>query len=159
MSCYARDMNRVIDAAQGLTIEWATDTFVSTGLPDAFEVITEDTRMTYADGACTAISGTPIDVSRVATWDARARQLVTHVFEDGEWRLPPPPKPSSAPASTSGAGRPNVQSIEHHQRVADAFARDGYQGVMDEFGVARRQASRYISRAREAGLIAPSDRV
>lgn len=38
-------------------------------------------------------------------------------------------------------------------RVASAHAKGSYAAVQEEFDVSRRQASRYISRARDAGLI------
>ncbi|WP_132889332.1 hypothetical protein [Mycobacteroides abscessus] len=105
--------------------------------------------MTYSDGVCTSITGAAIDLSRVAAWDARARALVTHIpDEDGGWVLAPP---------TAAPPRREEQRTQYTasflQEVADAFARNGYQGVQDHFTVRRRQASRYIAKARDAGLI------
>ncbi len=149
-------MNRVIDAATGLIVQWDTDVIQDEeGLPETFSATIQDdfkVVMQYVSGDLDSVTITgDIDVSRVnlAVWDARVRSLVTHERDDsGEWQLAPPKLDAPARKPDRSQYKPDFL-----QEVADAFAHNGYQGVQDKFEVGRRQASRYISRARDAGMI------
>lgn len=149
--CYARTMNRVIDAGSGLIVEWDTDELVSDDVtkltvPAGFtaRIGASGVRMTYEEGRLIEVSGEDLDLSTLVPLDRKARQLVAHT-DDGEL-LPPQVAPIAQRKS-------DVRSPEFLSEVAEAYGADGYQGVQDRFDVGRRQASRYISRARDAGLI------
>ena len=148
--CYAESMNRVIDAGSGLIVEWDTDELVSdtvTQLTIPSEFVAKGTngvRMTYEEGRLIEVSGEDLDLSALVPLDRKARHLVAHT-DDGEL-LPPQVAPVAQRKS-------DVRSPEFLSEVADAFSMDGYEGVQARFDVGRRQASRYISRARDAGLI------
>lgn len=144
-------MNRVIDAGSGLIVEWDTEELVSDHvtkltIPGDFVVRTVDNevRMTYDKGHLVEVSGSDLDLSALVPLDRKARQLVAHT-DDGEL-LPPQVAPVAQRKS-------DVRSPEFLNEVAEAFRVDGYEGVQARFDVGRRQAGRYISRARDAGLI------
>lgn len=149
--CYARAMNRVIDAGSGLIVEWDTnelaqDDVTKLTVPVEFtaRIGANGTRMTYEEGHLVQVSGDDLDLSTLVPLDRKARQLVAHT-DDGEL-LPPQVAPVAQRKS-------DVRSPEFLAEVAEAFGLDGYEGVQARFDVGRRQAGRYISRARDAGLI------
>jgi hypothetical protein len=128
-------MNSLIDAASGLFLSWE-------GNPrppvDTFAATARGVTLTYESGRLTSVTGEDIDLAQLVVWDRRARQLASGDF--------------------TGHATPE-QSPPHHNadflsRVATAHARGSYAAVQEEFNVSRRQAARYISRARDAGLIA-----
>lgn len=142
-------MNRVIDAANGLVIEWDTDKLVvdesGISLPQTFVAKVDDVDMTYDNGHLVSIEGDDIDLSALVPLDRKARQLVAHT-PDGELLPPKVDSPARKPSKTQ-------YTDEFLQEVAEAFSSDGYPGVQARFDVGRRQAARYISRARDAGVI------
>lgn len=71
------------------------------------------------------------------TPDLRTRQLASGRFT----------------SHTTPEQSPSQHTPEVLSRVASAHARGGYAAVQEEFDVSRRQAARYISRARDARLI------
>jgi hypothetical protein len=77
------------------------------------------------------------EVAQVVVWDRRARQLAGGDFSD----------------HTGPSDRATQYTPDFLARVASAHARGSYAAVQEEFDVSRRQAARYISRARDAGLI------
>lgn len=78
-----------------------------------------------------------IDPVRSVAWDRRARQLARGDFTG-----------HATPEQT-----PTQYTPDFLARVASTHARGSYAAVQEEFDVSRRQAARYISRARDAGLI------
>lgn len=143
-------MNRVIDAANGLVVEWDTDNLVDDDtiqhkVPEEFVAKTEGVEMTYDSGALVTVEGDDIDLSALVPLDRKARMLVAHT-EEGE--LLPPKVDAPVRKPTNARRRPI-----HFREVAKVFEEGGYQGVQDKYNVGRRQAARYISRARESGFI------
>ncbi|WP_457171547.1 hypothetical protein [Mycobacteroides abscessus] len=127
-------MHSLIDAASGLFLEWD-------GKPqppvDTFSATVQGVTLTYADGRLMSVTGGDINAAQVVVWDRRARQLAGGDF--------------SAPETSMDRG--TQYTPEFLTRVASAHARGSYAAVQEEFGVSRRQAARYIARARESGLI------
>lgn len=127
-------MHSLIDAASGLFLSWdgkaqpPVDTFIAT---------VHDVTLTYDSGRLISVTGEDIDPAQVVAWDRRARQLA-----DGDFSRPETP-----------TERGTQYTPEFLSRIASAHARGGYAAVQEEFDVSRRQAARYIARAREAGLI------
>ncbi|ETZ70214.1 helix-turn-helix domain protein [Mycobacteroides abscessus MAB_030201_1075] len=104
---------------------------------DTFTAKAQGMTLTYTDGRLTSVTGDAIDPAQVVVCDRRARQLA-----GGDFTAP------DTPTQQSGQYTP-----EFLQRVATAHARGSYAAVQEEFNVSRRQAARYIARARESGLI------
>lgn len=94
--------------------------------------------LVYESGRLIHASGDDIDPAQLVAWDNRARQLASGDFGG-----------HAGHEQTSSQYTPEFLS-----RVATAHARGSYAAVQEEFEVSRRQAARYISRARDAGLIA-----
>ena len=84
------------------------------------------------------VGGEDIDPAQLVVWDRRARQLAT-----GNYTAHTEPQQSSS-----------QYTPEFLSRVAAAHAGGSYAAVQEEFDVSRRQAARYISRARQSGLVA-----
>lgn len=127
-------MHSLIDAGSGLFLAWDGEPHPPV---DTFTVTAQGVTLTYEKGRLTAVTGDDIDVTQIVVWDRRARQLAGGNFE----------APSS-PSSSSTQYTPDFLA-----KVASAHARGSYAAVQEEFDVSRRQAARYISRARDAGLI------
>lgn len=127
-------MHTLVEAGSGLFLTWD-------GRPqppvDTFTATARGVTLTYEGGRLISVIGDDIDVAQVVGWDRRARQLARGEF--------------SAAEPTRSA---NQYTPEFLERVAAAHARGSYAAVQEEFDVSRRQAARYIKRAREAGLIA-----
>lgn len=127
-------MHSLIDAGSGLFLEWD-------GKPqppvDTFTVTAHGVTLTYARGRLTSVTGDDIDPAQLVVWDRRARQVATGDF--------------SAPETSTDRG--TQYTPEFLARVASAHARGSYAEVQEEFDVSRRQAARYIAKARESGLI------
>lgn len=143
-------MNRVIDAGSGLIVEWDTDKLVPdnvTGLtlPSAFTAKVDGVDMTYDNACLVSVEGEDIDLSALVPLDRKARQLVAHT-EDGELLPPQINAPARKPSKTQ-------YTPEFLAEVAEAYAQGSVQGVQEKYDVGRRQASRYIARARDSGLI------
>ena len=143
-------MNRVIDAGTGLVIEWETerlvpDEVIGKAVPEQFVAKVSDVDMSYDNGCLVSITGDDIDVSALVALDRKARLLVAHT-DDGQL-LPPQVEPAARKPSKS------QYTPEFLQEVAEAYAKGSVQGVQEKYDVGRRQASRYISRARESGFI------
>lgn len=126
-------MHSLIDAASGLFLSWEGEPRLPV---DSFQAAIEDVTLTYADDRLTSVTGDDIDLAQLVVWDRRARQLAAGNFS------PPVAEPST-----------NQYTPEFLSRVAANHARGSYAAVQREFGVSRRQAARYISKARDAGLI------
>lgn len=150
MSATVTPMNRVIDAGSGLIVTWETTELVETNVmqltfPAEFTATAGGVVMEYANAQLRRVSGEDIDLASLVPLDRRARELVAHT-PDGELVPPTFDAPVRKPSRS--------QYIpEFLREVAEAFASGGYQGVQDKFAVGRRQASRYIARARDAGMI------
>lgn len=128
-------MHSLIDAASGLFLEW-------NGKPqppvDTFTATAQGVTLAYEGGRLVSATGDDIDPAQLVAWDRRARQLAQGDF--------------SVPETSTDRG--TQYTPEFLARVASAHARGSYAAVQDEFNVSRRQAARYIARARESGLIA-----
>lgn len=132
-------------------VEWDTDELgqddvTHLTVPRSFRATVGDVVMDYKDASLVRVEGHALDLSALTSLDRKARHLVAHTA-DG--KLAPPPSTSKTP----GTRHTGVKSPEFLSEVAEAFSMDGYEGVQARFDVGRRQASRYISRARDAGLI------
>lgn len=127
-------MNSLIDAASGMFLEWE-------GKPqppvESWVATVHGVTLTYEDGRLTSVTGDDIDPAQVVVWDRRARQLA-----GGDFSEPQAPKRGTT-----------QYTPEFLQRVASAHARGSYAAVQEEFDVSRRQAARYIAKARDSGLI------
>jgi hypothetical protein len=127
-------MHSLIDAASGLFLAWEG----KPQLPvDTFTATVQEVTLSYESGRLTSVTGDDINPAQVVVWDRRARQLAGGDFSD----------------HTGPSDRSTQYTPEFLSRVASAHARGSYAAVQDEFDVSRRQAARYISRARDAGLI------
>lgn len=128
-------MNSLIDAASGLFLSWE-------GNPkppvDTFTAEAHGVTLQYVSGRLVSVTGDDIDTAQLVVWDRKASKLAR-----GDFNLPTP----------HAASRGNQYTPEFLDQVATAFASGGYQGVQGAFDVSRRQAARYISRARDAGII------
>lgn len=127
-------MHSLIDAASGLFLSWE-------GKPqppvDTFTATAHGVTLTYESGRLIGATGEDIDPAQLVVWDRRARQLAAGDFTD----------------HTAPGDRGTQYTPDFLQRVASAHARGSYAAVQEEFEVSRRQAARYIARARDAGLI------
>lgn len=127
-------MHSLIDAGSGLFLAWE-------GKPhppvDTFTASAQGVTLTYEDGRLISATGDDINLAQVVVWDRRARQLASGDFS----------------AHTGPSDRGTQYTPDFLSRVASAHARGSYAAVQEEFDVSRRQAARYISRARDAGLI------
>jgi hypothetical protein len=127
-------VNSLIDAASGLFLIW-------NGKPqppvDTFTATAQGVTLSYETGRLISVTGDDINPAQVVVWDRRARQLAGGDFSD-----------HAVPSDRGTQYTPEFLS-----RVASAHARGSYAAVQEEFDVSRRQAARYISRARDAGLI------
>lgn len=127
-------MNSLIDAASGIFLTWE-------GKPqppvDTYSATVHGVTLSYDDGRLTSVTGDDIDPAQVVVWDRRARQLAGGDFSD-------PHGP---------AKRGTQYTPDFLERVASAHAKGSYAAVQEEFDVSRRQAARYIAKARESGLI------
>lgn len=127
-------MHSLIDAGSGLYLVWE-------GKPqppvETFSASAQAVTLTYEDGRLISVTGDDIDAAQVVAWDRRARQLAGGDFSD----------------HTEPRERGTQYTPEFLSRVASAHARGSYAAVQEEFDVSRRQAARYIARARDAGLI------
>ncbi|SLJ09536.1 hypothetical protein [Mycobacteroides abscessus] len=127
-------MNSLIDAGSGMFLSWEGNPHPPV---DTFTAAIEGVTLAYEGGRLTTVTGDDIDPSEVVVWDRRARQLAGGDF--------------TADTSTTATTQ---YTPEFLQRVATAHTRGGNAAVQKEFDVSRRQAARYIARARESGLIA-----
>lgn len=128
-------MNSLIDAASGLFLSWDGEPRPPV---DSFHATVDGVTLAYEEGRLISVMGVDINPAQVVVWDRRARQLAGGDF-------------STAPESTRST---NQYTPEFLSRVASAYAEGSYAAVQEEFDVSRRQAARYISRARDAGVIA-----
>ena len=143
-------MNRVIDAGSGLIVEWDTEELVSDNvigltIPATFTAKVDGVDMTYDNARLVSVEGDDIDLSALVPLDRKARHLVAHT-DDGELLPPQVSAPARKPSKTQ-------YTPEFLAEVAEAYAQGSVQGVQHKFDVGRRQASRYIARARDSGLI------
>jgi hypothetical protein len=127
-------MHSLIDAGSGLFLTWE-------GKPqppvDTFSATAQEVTLTYNHGRLISVTGDDIKPAQVVVWDRRARQLARGIFSGHTRR-----------EQTTTQYTPDFLA-----RVASAHAMGSYAAVQQEFDVSRRQAARYISRARDAGLI------
>lgn len=128
-------MHSLIDAASGLFLSWEGEAQPPV---DTFTAAVNGVTLAYEEGRLTSATGEDIDPAQVVVWDRRARRLAS-----GDYTSHTEPEQSSS-----------QYTPEFLSRVAAAHARGSYAAVQEEFDVSRRQAARYISRARDAGLIA-----